>query len=199
VARRCVCSRRLLGTKAKSGPVGFGCRSRPQEFCSWSCCRALPDDMGMDVSGVPNAPEVMAVIQEYAKKRGQAFADTESEEVAASATCAAYTVRCEHWVISLRPDGTVLRVKASRIMVHSVSADGLFCIVVRCAKRQLRSSRSDYGQSHRLQLERTVWLAAPIATMKADMSTSRWRQKATSALWWHERGRELGPNLKGNL
>jgi len=51
----------------------------------------------LDVSGVPDAREVMAFVQEYEEARGQAFGGTELEEVAASATyLRAYTARCEH-------------------------------------------------------------------------------------------------------
>ena len=39
----------------------------------------------------------MAFVQEYEEARGQAFSDTELEEVAASVTYArAYAARCEH-------------------------------------------------------------------------------------------------------
>ena len=57
----------------------------------------FPTTWELDVSGTPDAREVMAFIQEYEEARGKKFTDGELEEVAASVTYArAYTARCEH-------------------------------------------------------------------------------------------------------
>jgi hypothetical protein len=68
-----------------------------ETFVLGAAAAHFPMTWELDVSGVPDAHEVMAFIQEYEEARGQAFRDTELEEVAASATYArAYTARCEH-------------------------------------------------------------------------------------------------------
>lgn len=68
-----------------------------ETFVLGAAAAHFPMTWELDVSGVPDAREVMAFVQEYEEARGQAFTDTELEEVAASATYArAYTARCEH-------------------------------------------------------------------------------------------------------
>lgn len=68
-----------------------------ETFVLGAAAAHFPMTWELDVSGVPDAREVMAFIQEYEEARGQLFRDTELEEIAASATYArAYTARCEH-------------------------------------------------------------------------------------------------------
>jgi hypothetical protein len=68
-----------------------------ETFILGAAAAHFPMTWELNVSGVPDAREVMAFIQEYEEARGQAFRDIELEEVAASATYArAYTARCEH-------------------------------------------------------------------------------------------------------
>jgi len=68
-----------------------------ETFVLGAAAAHFPTTWELDVSGVPDAREVMAFVQEYEEARGQALRDTELEEVAASATYArAYTARCEH-------------------------------------------------------------------------------------------------------
>ena len=68
-----------------------------EAFVLGAAAAHFPTTWELDVSGNPDPCEVIAFIQEYEEARGQAFKDTELEEVAASATYArAYTARCEH-------------------------------------------------------------------------------------------------------
>jgi hypothetical protein len=68
-----------------------------ETFVLGAAAAHFPMTWELDVSGVPDAREVMAFVQEYEEARGQAFGDAELEEVAASATyLRAYTARCEH-------------------------------------------------------------------------------------------------------
>jgi hypothetical protein len=68
-----------------------------ETFVVGAAAAHFPMTWELDVSGTPDAREVMAFVQEYEEARGQAFTGTELEEVAVSATYArAYTARCEH-------------------------------------------------------------------------------------------------------
>jgi len=68
-----------------------------ETFVVGAAAAHFPMTWELDVPGIPDAREVMAFVQEYEEARGQAFRDTELEEVAASATYArAYAARCEH-------------------------------------------------------------------------------------------------------
>ena len=68
-----------------------------ETFVLGAAAAHFPMTWELDVSGNPDAREVMAFVQEYEEARGQALRDTELEEVAASATyLRAYTARCEH-------------------------------------------------------------------------------------------------------
>jgi hypothetical protein len=67
-----------------------------ETFVIGAAAAHFPMTWELDVSGTPDAREVMAFVQDYEEARGQAFTGTELEEVAASATYArAYTARCE--------------------------------------------------------------------------------------------------------
>jgi len=68
-----------------------------ETFVLGAAAAHFPMTWELDVSGVPDAREVLAFVREYEDARGQAFRDTELVEVAASATyLRAYTARCEH-------------------------------------------------------------------------------------------------------
>ena len=68
-----------------------------ETFVVGAAAAHFPMTWELDVSGIPDACEVMAFVQEYEEARGQAFTSAELKEVAASATYArAYTARCEH-------------------------------------------------------------------------------------------------------
>jgi hypothetical protein len=68
-----------------------------ETFVVGAAAAHFPMTWELDVSGIPDAREVRAFVQEYEEARGQPFRDPELEEVAASATYArAYTARCEH-------------------------------------------------------------------------------------------------------
>jgi hypothetical protein len=68
-----------------------------ETFVLGAAAAHFPMTWELDVSGIPDAREVMAFVREYEEARGHAFRDTELEEVAASATYTrAYTARCEH-------------------------------------------------------------------------------------------------------
>jgi hypothetical protein len=68
-----------------------------ETFVIGAAAAHFPMTWELDVSGTPDTCEVMAFVQDYEEARGQAFAGTELEEIAASATYArAYAARCEH-------------------------------------------------------------------------------------------------------
>lgn len=68
-----------------------------ETFVVGAAAAHFPTTWELEISGVPEAGEVLAFVQEYEESRGQKFTDTEMEEVAASATYSrAYTARCEH-------------------------------------------------------------------------------------------------------
>ena len=65
-----------------------------ETFVIGAAAAHFPMTWELDVSGTPDTCEVMAFVQDYEEARGQAFAGTEWEEIAASATYArAYTAR----------------------------------------------------------------------------------------------------------
>src|SRR5215468_9955945 len=68
-----------------------------ETFVLGAAAAHFPMTWELEVSGNPNARDVMAFVQEYEEARGTAFTCTELQEVAASATyLRAYTARCEH-------------------------------------------------------------------------------------------------------
>jgi hypothetical protein len=68
-----------------------------ETFIVGAAAAHFPMTWELDVSGIPEASEVLAFVREFEEARGQKFTSTERREVAASATYSrAYTARCEH-------------------------------------------------------------------------------------------------------
>lgn len=68
-----------------------------ETFVVGAAAAHFPTTWELEVSGIPEASDVLAFVRDYEESRGQKFTRTEMEEVAASATYSrAYTARCEH-------------------------------------------------------------------------------------------------------